>query len=149
MSIVEASAVVNAPREEVFWLSQDYERRTSWDPFIRSMEVRGDRMACVGARVKVRAWTGLTMEAVFITFDAPRKAAMKMVRGPFFFRIFAGSWRFDALDGERTRVSFRYSFDTRWPCLRRILNSVIARVFQRDIRRRVEGLRRVAETTRT
>ena len=58
-----------------------------------------------------------------IRIEAPRLAAMKMVRGPFFFRFFAGSWRFESVDAQHTRVIFRYSFDTRWPRLRRVLNA--------------------------
>jgi hypothetical protein len=44
-------------------------------------------------------------------------------------------------------VTFKYSFETRWRWLRRPLNSIVDRVFARDVARRLEGLKRAAEDT--
>jgi len=52
----------------------------------------GAELAAAGVRVWVRAWTGLTMEVQYVGFQPPRSVAMKMIRGPWFFRQFAGTW---------------------------------------------------------
>jgi ribosome-associated toxin RatA of RatAB toxin-antitoxin module len=68
-----------------------------------------------------------------------------MTDGPRMFARFAGSWRFERQTERLTLVTFRYNFETTWPALRAILNPVIRRVLTRDIRRRLQGLKRGAE----
>lgn len=71
-----------------------------------------------------------------------------MTRGPFFFAQFAGSWRLEPdadSQGRAVRVTFRYTFQTRWAWLRAVLDPIIQRVFLRDIRGRLAGLKRGAE----
>lgn len=151
MPTVQDSILIDAPQEPLFRLLQDYALRLRWDPFLRDMRfLDGATEAAVGVRTWVRAWTGLTMETVYTTVTSPSVVAMKMTRGPFFFSLFAGSWRLDpaaALDlGQGpVLVTFRYSFATRWPRLRPLLDRVVARVFRRDIRARLAGLKRGAE----
>jgi len=119
MPVVERSLLINAPRDALFDLAQDYGLRLKWDPFLREMRfLDGADEAAVGVRVSVRAWTGLTMVAEYLTLNRPQLVAMKMVRGPFIFRQFAGSWQFQPHAGGSTEVTFRYQFETRWPgCL--------------------------------
>ena len=85
------------------------------------------------------------MEVVYVTYDRPRSTAMKMIDGPRFFERFAGTWKFDRVEDGGTDVTFRYNFETRWRVLRPALNPVIGAVFGRDIRLRLEGLKRAAE----
>src|SRR5262249_47641929 len=90
----------------------------------------------------------LTMETVYTTITSPSVVAMKMTRGPFFFLQFAGSWRFEpdpSGNSKRIQVTFRYSFTTRWSWLRNTIDPIIQRVFLRDIRGRLKGLKRGAE----
>ena len=94
----------------------------------------------------VRAKNGLTMEVVYITLVRPHAVAMKMIRGPWFLKKFAGTWRFSQ-QAHETLVSFRYHFETPWPWLRFFLNSLISRVFHRNIRQRLQGLKQAAENT--
>jgi hypothetical protein len=149
MPIVQDSILINAPQEPLFRLTQDYGLRLRWDPFLREMRfLDGATEAAVGVRTWVRAWNGLTMETVYTTINSPEVVAMKMTRGPVFFSQFAGSWRLEPdPDGQsgRVKVTFRYSFTTRWPWLRAVLDPTIQRVFLRDIRGRLSGLKRGAE----
>ena len=148
MPVVERSVLINAPQDALFDLAQDYGLRLKWDLFLREMRfLDGAGEAAVGVRVSVRAWTGLTMVAEYLTLNRPQLVAMKMVRGPFIFRQFAGSWRFQPHASGSTQVVFRYQFETRWRGLRWLVNPVIAWVFGRDIRRRLWGLKRWAEQT--
>ncbi len=148
MPVVESSIEIAADQAELFDLAQDYELRLEWDPFLKAIRFQeGASVAAVGVRVWVRAKNGLSMEVVYVTLDRPRSVAMKMVNGPKFFKHFAGTWRFDAAGPKRTRVVFKYSFETRWLVVRSMLNPIIDRVFLRDIEQRLEGLKRAAEDT--
>src|SRR5262249_28397862 len=100
-----------------------------------------------GVRVWVRAWTGLTMEVEYVSVNPPDAVAMKMLRGPFFFEKFAGTWLFRPAPGGLTQVIFRYSFATRWPWLRWAIDPPVRAAFRRDIRARLHGLKRTAEQT--
>jgi ribosome-associated toxin RatA of RatAB toxin-antitoxin module len=145
MPTVEESIVIAAPPGPVFALSQDYALRREWDPFTREMHyLDGAREAAAGVRVSGRAWNGLTMEVEYITVNAPRVVAMKMVRGPWFFERFAGTWLFEPLAGGSTRVTFRYAFATRRR-LRWLLDPLVRWAFRRDVRARLLGLKDGAE----
>jgi ribosome-associated toxin RatA of RatAB toxin-antitoxin module len=148
MPIVEASEIIDAPKDRLFALAQDYYVRLEWDPFLSSMEfLGGAREAAVGVRVQVRSKRGLTMEVEYTTLEPPDRVAVVMVKGPFFFESFAGAWRFEAITPEQTEVRFRYSFKTRWPLMRLVADPLISAVFLHDIRARLRGLKQAAETT--
>ena len=146
MPIAEGTIEVAARQEDVFDLAQDYDLRLEWDPFLQKIRFRnGVTAGDAGVKVWVRAKNGLSMEVIYLTFDRPRSVAMKMTDGPRMFARFAGSWRFERQTESLTAVTFRYNFETSWPALRALLNPVIRRVLTRDIRRRLEGLKRGAE----
>ena len=146
MPVVEEALLIRAPQQGLFDLAQDYRLRLEWDPFLRDMRfLDGAREAAVGVRVWVRAWTGLTMVVEYVGLRRPDMVAMKMVEGPLFLRQFAGSWRFQPHPSGSTEVTFRYSFETRWRLLRWLLDPIVARVFGRDVRQRLRGLKRGVE----
>lgn len=148
MPIVERAVEIAAPATALFALTQDYYLRKEWDPFVQEMRFQdGATVAAPGVRVWVRAWTGLGMEVEYVTVRPPERVAIKLVRGPFFFENFAGSWLFQPGAGAGTRVVFRYSFATRWPWLRPVLDRAISAVFSRDIAARLRGLKHAAERT--
>jgi ribosome-associated toxin RatA of RatAB toxin-antitoxin module len=146
MPIIEASIDIAAPTESLFALAQDYALRLEWDPFLREMKfLDGAAAAAPGVRVWVRAKNGLTMEVEYVTVKPPRVVAMKMRRGPWFFKQFAGSWLFESRANNTTTVIFRYSFTTRWRQLGWCVDPLIGWVFRRDIRARLRGLKDGAE----
>lgn len=148
MPIVEATTLIRAPQDELFALAQDYALRLEWDPFLRDMKFRdGATQAAVGVHVWVRAHNALTMEVEYTTLKVPEVVAMRMIRGPFFFRQFAGTWRFEEVDSGVVQVTFRYSFTTRWPFARPLFDPLIRLIFRRDIRGRLRGLKHGAEET--
>jgi ribosome-associated toxin RatA of RatAB toxin-antitoxin module len=145
MPAVEDSILIHGAQEGLFDLSQDYALRLEWDPFLRELRfLDGAREAAEGVRVWVRAWTGLTMTVEYVSVHRPDVVAMKMIKGPF-FRRFAGSWRFGPHESGAVEVTFRYVFETRWRWLAWLIDSIICRVFRRDIRARLRGLKRGAE----
>lgn len=147
MPTVETETVIDAPADVVFDLSQNYRLRLSWDPFLRALRPEGgDGDLAAGNRVWVRARNGLTMIAEYVTVDRPRRVAIRMVSRSLLFARFAGSWSFEPCAPGRTRVVFRYGFETRWRLFRPLLDRVVARVFERDVGARLVALKRRAET---
>ena len=137
----EHVAVVQARPAEVFTLTQDYARRLSWDPFLRTAELAGGATA---AAVGVRAWcvsrSGVGMETEYVSFAPPRIAAVRMTRGPWLLESFGGAWEFnDAGDGA-TRVVFRYQFRMRPRWLAWLIEPLARRWFSWETRKRVVAL---------
>jgi hypothetical protein len=83
------------------------------------------------------------METEYVTFTPPRVTAVRMTRGPRFLESFAGSWRFEELAPQRTRVRFRYHLTARPRWLRWLLSAV----FAWDTWGRLKALKRAAEKT--
>jgi hypothetical protein len=142
MPRVSVGTVIRAPIDEVFWLAQDYgRRRREWDVFVRDMRfLDGADGPGVGVRSWTRAYNGLEMVTEFVTFAPPRLAAVKMVKGPFFVKAFAGSWRFEPTP-EGVRVEFTYHVAT-LPGL----NTVSAWILRTDMTRRLRSLALAAAT---
>jgi ribosome-associated toxin RatA of RatAB toxin-antitoxin module len=146
---LEQSVDIAATPAELFALTQDYARRLEWDPFLRSANLVGGATAAgLGVRAYCVAHSGYGMETEYVSFTPPRVAAVKMTRGPWMIRSFAGSWRFEELEPGRTRVEFRYQVEA-WPrWLAWLLTPVMVWVFGRDTRKRLEALKRAEESGR-
>jgi ribosome-associated toxin RatA of RatAB toxin-antitoxin module len=140
------SILIDALAPALFRLSQDYNRRLEWDPFLRSASlVGGATEAAVGVRALCVDRNGTAMETEYVSFNPPRAVAIKMTRGPWFLESFAGSWRFEEVKPGQTRVSFCYSVGGRPRWLAWLLNPVLRRVFARDTRRRLKALKKAVE----
>jgi ribosome-associated toxin RatA of RatAB toxin-antitoxin module len=137
------SVEISATPEVVFDVSQDYARRLAWDPFLKEARLE-DEGATVGpgSRVTCVARNGQAMETRYVSYQPPTVCAVEMTRGPWFIRSFAGSWRFEPVDGGITRVDFIYNLVAR----PRVLTGLIGSVFARDTRRRLAGLKRAIES---
>ena len=148
MPVVEREVRIDVPRSAVYALTQDYYLRLEWDPFLRDLRfLDGATAPAPGVRVWVRARNGLQMQVEYVTVEPPARVAVRMVRGPFFFQNFAGTWLFEEAGAGCSRVVFRYGFRTRWPWLRPALDRLVAAVFARDIAARVRALKHAAERT--
>jgi ribosome-associated toxin RatA of RatAB toxin-antitoxin module len=141
------SIEISASQEALFDLTQDYDLRLSWDPFLK--EARLVPGSASQAGVGVRAWcvarNGLGMETEYVSFKRPEVIAIKMTKGPWVYRSFAGSWRFHEVGLNSTRVTFRYNFSTRPGWLQSIVGPVLRAVLSRENRRRLESLKKTVE----
>ena len=139
----EESVEVDAGPGALFDLTQDYSGRLAWDPFLEEARLldEADR-ADVGVRAWCVARNGWGMETRYVSFHRPGACAVEMTRGPWFFRSFAGSWRFDPIGPGRTRVTFTYHVVGR-PAF---LTGWLGRAFARETRRRLDALKRAAES---
>ena len=84
------------------------------------------------------------METEYVSFDPPRRVAVKMTRGPWVFRKFAGAWIYEELDAQSTRVVFKYHVESRIP-LGRLSDLVLSHVFAREMQSRLDALRTAVE----
>ena len=136
------SIEIDADPEALFAMTQDYARRLLWDPFLREARLMDDAER---PGVDVRAWcvarNGLGMETRYVSFNPPSACAVEMTRGPWFFRSFAGSWRFARVSPGRTPVDFSYSLIAR----PRLLSGLLRAFFALESRRRLRALKRAAE----
>src|SRR5579872_3045877 len=105
---------IRSTPERLFELTQDYDHRLEWDPFLKEARLLdGKTRAGMGARAWCVAWYGMGMETEYVSFTPPRVAAVRMTRGPRILASFAGSWRFRAVTPGLTRVTFRYHLSAR------------------------------------
>lgn len=136
---------IHASPEAVFDLIHDYDRRLEWDPFLREARLlhgatragKGVESRCVARRLA----GGMAMETVYISFDRPSVAAVKMTRGPRFLRSFAASLRQEPCDARTTRVTYRYHFQSRPGCLSWLIDPLVSRTFHRETTRRLIALK--------
>lgn len=147
MATFEYSIEIRGDREKLFALTQDYRRRLQWDPFlIRAELLNGAKEADIGVRAWCVARYGLGMETEYVAFDPPGSTAVKMTRGPAILSSFAGSWRFDEVTPEITRVTFKYHLKARPLWLNLILSPLLQIIFSRDTIKRLTALKQAVET---
>jgi ribosome-associated toxin RatA of RatAB toxin-antitoxin module len=146
MPTFDQTIEIDATPEALFRLTQDYNHRLDWDPFLKEARlVGGAREAGVGVRAWCVARSGLGMETEYVSFNPPKTVAIKMTKGPAIIESFAGSWRFQELAPGRTRVIFRYHLTARW--LGFALDPIMRLVFTHDVKKRLEALKHTVETT--
>ena len=132
---IRLSEDVSADAGLLFFLSEDYEARKHWDPFMRSQEfLEGAKRVARGVKTRTIACNDMSMDTEFIAFDRPNVIAMKMLSGPWMFQSMAGTWRFRKLDDARTRVEFIYSFAVKPAVARRLIEPVVGWKLSRDMR---------------
>lgn len=145
----ESSILIHATPARLFALTQDYNRRLQWDPFLKEAYLLdGATEAGLGVRANCVARSGLAMETEYVSFNPPMTTAVKMTKGPWFIETFSGSWRFrEEADGQ-TRVYFHYHLRARPRWLAAVLTPVLGFVFSRDTRKRLTALKRAVEEGR-
>jgi hypothetical protein len=139
---VRLSLEIDATPGDLFALTQDYDRRLAWDPYLKVATLIG---GAAHPGVGVRAWcvarNGLGMETRYLSFRPPVACAVEMTRGPRILRSFSGSWRFESIGPGRSRVDFTYDVVGR-PA---ILTRPLAWIFRHDTARRLRALRRASK----
>jgi Polyketide cyclase / dehydrase and lipid transport len=145
--VFEQSVLISASPGDLFALSQDYDRRLQWDPFLKSAKLLvGTKAAGVGVRAFCIAHNGWAMETEYVAFNPPRTCAVKMTNGPCLIGRFAGSWRFEEISSGQTKVVFKYLVRARPAWLSWLITPIIGWLFARDTRRRLSALKAAAES---
>jgi len=148
MPTIKVQALITVPQAWLFELSQDYARRVCWDPFSAQYDFdTPDWAPGVGAELSGKARNGYAMRARYIAFDPPARAAFEMISGPWFFRTFAGAWRFVPQSPHGTTVSFNDPFTVRPSIFRWFMEPLIKRSLAWHMSARIAGLKAYAEST--
>lgn len=144
MPVVESSVVVPIDPATAFAVSQTTgEVRLRWDPFIRRQSFLDGVVAPgTGVRTLTQHRLGLRMVSEYVSYRPPTTVGMKMVTGPWFFRVMAAGWRFEPHGEGQTRAVWRYSFSCRPRWLAPVAERLGVLVLRRDIERRITGFAR-------
>jgi len=136
--------VIQCTPEFAFDYTQDYGNRLHWDAFLKRAELLdGAAKAGYGAKAYCVSKNGLGMITEYVSFDRPKKTAVKMTQGPFMFKTFAGSWTFKEQAANQTEVIFLYSFKLRFPFS--LFSRLIRTNLQRNVAARLSDLKRHIE----
>ncbi|WP_412538452.1 SRPBCC family protein [Longispora sp. K20-0274] len=145
MPVVEATVVVPVPPELAFAVSQTTAPvRYRWDRFIRRQYfLDAATTPARGVRTFTRSRLGASMVSEYVSYHPPSHVGMKMVRGPWFFEVFAGGWRFAPAElPGHTVATWRYNFRCRPGWLRPVAERIGVWLLGREIRRRIAGYAR-------
>jgi ribosome-associated toxin RatA of RatAB toxin-antitoxin module len=135
---------IEAAAELVFDFTQDYTRRLIWDTFLKSaVLVEGAINAGKGVKAYCVAKNGLGMTTEYVTYNRPKVTAVKMIKGPYLFKSFLGSWLFQAIDVNKTEISFLYSFSLRFPF--NLMSGLVKNNLQKNVRQRLLDLKNSIE----
>lgn len=145
MATVGHEELIRGTAESLFDLAQDYKVRMAWDPFPESYSFHGASAPATGVEMTGKAKNGFSMHVRYVSFNRPRVAAIEMVKGPWFFKRFAGAWQFLPESDGVCRVSFKYSVEGRCGPLSPLVTKLLARSLARHARQRLLCLKNFAE----
>lgn len=145
----EVSEVIEASSEAVFDLIHDYSRRLEWDTLLQAAYLddghktvaAGTTSVCVGRR----SLGGIALKTVYVSFERPRVAAVKMLNAPLFFDRWGASIRHEDLPGGRSRVTYTFQFSSRPRIFRFLLDPIMQLVFTWETRKRLHALKEFLE----
>jgi len=148
-----ASIEINASPGVVFDLIHDYPGRLDWDPFLRSAvllngSLKADHGVTSRCAAKYSAG-GMSMDTVYVSFDRPHVAAVRMIRGPWCFKNFAATIRHTEVSANRSTVTYIVNFTVTPSWLRFLLTPVINWIFVRETRARLVALKHFIESSPT
>ncbi len=114
--------VLPAPADEVFRIIHDYSRRLEWDTLLREAYLDPNYPQATLGAVAVcrgrRRLGGFALQAVYISFDPGRVAAIRMINRPPFFDRFAATIRHTPIDVCSSQVDYKFDFTARPSWLR-------------------------------
>lgn len=144
------SKIIPSSSAEVFTLVHDYGRRLEWDTLLSAAYLTaghtvagpGAVSTCVG-RMSLGS---LALTTEYVTFDAPRLAAVKMIRGPWLFERWAASLKHEDLPDGQSRITYVWQFTSRPRLLRWCFEPLLNAVFHWETRKRLRALKRFLAT---
>src|SRR5574341_1027609 len=136
----KVSEVISAPSQVVFDLIHDYTRRLEWDTLLQAAYLvdgqavtgKGVTAVCVGRR----SLGSIALKTVYVSFEPPKLAAVKMVNAPAFFQSWAASIHHEDISDQVSRITYQFHFTTKPTFLQFILDPVMQRVFVWETKKR-------------
>ncbi len=142
----EVSEMIPASCEVVFDLVHDYGRRLEWDTLLQAAYLAdghtavgvGTTTVCVGRR----SLGGIALKTVYVSWQRPSVAAVKMVNKPPFFQSWAASIRHEAIAPDASRITYKFHFTSRPRFLRFVVEPVMQQIFLWETRKRLQALQK-------
>ena len=108
----EISDLLPAPSAVVFDVLHDYGRRLEWDTLLQAAYLEGDALAagkgvtsvCIGRR----SLGGIAIKTIYVSFQPPTLAAVKMINAPAFFEKWAASIHHEELSADESRITYKF-----------------------------------------
>lgn len=140
------SAIIPAPSEAVFDLLHDYCRRLEWDTLLSAAYLadghtvagKGVTSVCLGRR----SLGSLAFKTVYVTFERPTRAAVKLVNTPAFFETWAATIQHQNLSARESRLTYTFHFTVRPRLLQPLLDPLMTRIFRWETQKRLRALQR-------
>lgn len=140
--ILQSILISEAP-EKIFNYTQDYNNRCIWDTFLKEARlIDGAKESAKGVKAWCVAKNGMGMETVYVTYNKPKVTAVKMTKGPYMFKSFAGSWQFEK-EKSQTLVTFTYTYRLRFPYV--LLKPFIKSNLNKNVKQRLVDLKNCIE----
>ena len=83
----------------------------------------------------------IALKTVYVTFERPEVAAVKMVNRPPFFDSWAASLRHEDVGSNRSRITYTFHFTAKPRPLRFVLDPLMGVVFRSEVRKRLRALK--------
>ena len=145
MAHAEISEVIPASSSAVFDVVHDYTRRLKWDTLLQAAYLEdGARAAAKGVTavcVGRKSLGSIALKTVYVTFERPRVAAVKMVNAPMLFKSWAASILHEDISAEESRLTYKFHFTVRPGFLRFVLEPLMQRLFAWETRKRLRALK--------
>lgn len=138
------SIIIPANIEYVFDLTQDYEKRKYWDSLMGEIKLLTPLPIKKGTQLRYTANNGFGMTVEYQNYDRPKIASIRMVSNSYVFSQFGGGWRFEKIDDHCTKITFAYSFESKF--LPKIINPLLSKIFTWENKKRFEKLKRYIAT---
>lgn len=141
----EVSDIIPARSTEVFDLLHDYTRRLEWDTLLQAAYLedgqpvagKGVTSVCVGRK----SLGSIALKTIYISFDRPNLAAVKMVNNPALFHSWAASIHHQDVSDEASRITYKFHFTTRPRLFQFMLDPIMERLFVWETQKRLQALK--------
>ena len=141
----KVSEIIPAPSHAVFDLLHDYTRRLEWDTLLKAAYLDdgytsagpGATSVCIGRR----SLGGIALKTIYVTFNRPTLAAVKMVNTPAFFQAWAASIAHEDISDHESRITYKFHFTTKPRRLQFIFDPIVEWIFVWETRKRLQALK--------
>jgi carbon monoxide dehydrogenase subunit G len=145
---IESTVVINAPREYVWAVIQDPERRIEWDERVVSVRQLTPRPLGKGGRLEIiTSMYGLDFPAIleFVNWDYPSRSAMKSIEIGGGISSVIGSWNFDENPDGSTTWTTTIVLNEEPGLLGKLIIGLLAKTFEQLTKKSQTNLKRLIE----
>jgi hypothetical protein len=141
----QVSEMIPASSEAVFDLLHDYNRRLEWDTLLQAayltdghtQAAKGVTSVCVGRK----SLGSIPLATIYVSFNRPTVAAVKMVNTPPLFQTWAASIHHKDLAQGHSQMTYKFHFTVKPASLQFILDPLMKQIFTWETKKRLQALK--------